>query len=391
VRTQVGIVGAGPAGLLLSHLLHLQGIASVVLDNRSREEIERTIRAGVLEQGTVDLLTRAGLGERLAREALFHRGVYLRFAGRTHHIDMQALTGGRVTIYPQHEVLKDLIRARIDAGGEVLFEAQALGLEGIDGSPVIAFAHDGRKRRLACDFIAGCDGSHGICGRALPEGSVTRYERAYRFAWLGILVEAPPSSDELVYAAHARGFALISTRAPTLQRMYLQCEPGDRIEDWPDERIWAELRARTAAEGWTLEEGRIAHKVVVGMRSSVAEPMQHGRLLLAGDAAHVVPPTGAKGLNLAVADVEILAHAFARHYRDGDPDALARYSAERLPAIWKGQRFSWWMTTLLHRSPGDTAFDERRRLAELDELVASPHLTIAFAQGYLGVRPLKYA
>lgn len=386
MRTQVGIVGAGPAGLLLSHLLHRQGIASVVLESRRREEIERTIRAGVLEQGTVDLLTRVGLGERLAREAFFHRGVYLRFAGRTHHIDMQALAGGRVTIYPQHEVLKDLIRAREDAGGEVIFEARVTSIEGIDGTPAIAYQQEGHERRLECDFVAGCDGSHGACSRAFPDGSAERFERTYPFAWFGILVEAPPSSDELIYAAHARGFALLSTRSPTLQRLYLQCDPGDRVEDWPDERIWSELRARTAADGWSLKEGKITHRLVVGMRSAVAEPMQHGRLFLAGDAAHVVPPTGAKGLNLAVADVEVLAEGFARHYLDRDGQALARYSAERLPRIWKGQRFSWWMTTLLHRGPADAAFDERRRLAELEELVASPHLSAAFAQNYVGVR-----
>jgi len=391
VRTQVGIVGAGPAGLLLSHLLHLQGIASVVIDARPRDEIERTIRAGVLEQGTVDLLTRVGLGERLAREAFFHRGVYLRFGGRTHHVDMQALAGGLVTIYPQHEVLKDLIRARLDAGGEMWFEARALALEDIDGSPVIVFAHGGREQRLECDFIAGCDGSHGLCAGAMPDGGATRYERSYPFAWFGILVEAPPSSDELVYASHARGFALLSTRSPTLQRMYLQCDPADRIDDWPDERIWTELRARTAADGWVLKDGRITHKIVVGMRSAVMEPMQQGRLFLAGDAAHVVPPTGAKGLNLAVADVEVLAQAFARHYRDRDGAALARYSADRLPHVWKGQRFSYWMTSLLHRAPGETPFDERRRRAELDELVSSPHLAAALATGYLGVRPLTYA
>ena len=387
MRTQVGIVGAGPAGLLLSHLLHRQGIASVVLESRRREEIERTIRAGVLEQGTVDLLTRVGLGERLAREAFFHRGVYLRFAGRTHHIDMQALAGGRVTIYPQHEVLKDLIRAREDAGGEVIFEARVTSIEGIDGTPAIAYQQEGHERRLECDFVAGCDGSHGACSRAFPDGSAERFERTYPFAWFGILVEAPPSSDELIYAAHARGFALLSTRSPTLQRLYLQCDPGDRVEDWPDERIWSELRARTAADGWSLKEGKITHRLVVGMRSAVAEPMQHGRLFLAGDAAHVVPPTGAKGLNLAVADVEVLAEGFARHYLDRDGQALARYSAERLPRIWKGQSFSWWMTTLLHRGPADAAFDERRRLAELEELVASPHLSAAFAQNYVGVRP----
>jgi len=385
VRTQVGIVGAGPAGLLLSHLLRLQGIDSIVIDHRSRAEIEATIRAAVLEQGTVDVLTQAGLGERLAREAFFHRGVYLRFAVGTYHIDMQALTGGkRVTIYPQHELLRDLVRARLDAGGEIHFDAQDVSIESLDAGPRIAFHHDGRDQDISCDFIAGCDGSHGICRTHMPHESTARYERIYPFAWLGIMVEAPPSADELVYASHPRGFALLSTRSAALQRMYLQCGPADRMEDWSDERIWTELRMRTAAAGWRLREGPITQKIIVGMRSYVSEPMQHGRLFLAGDAAHVVPPTGAKGLNLAVADVRVLARAFARHYA-GDDHGLESYSSTCLRRVWKSQRFSWWMTTLLHRGGGGDDFDERRRLAELEYLVSSPHACAALAENYVGL------
>jgi len=386
LKTQVGIVGAGPAGLMLSHLLHLQGIDSVVVDNRARAEIESTIRAGVLEQGTVDLLAEAGLGERLSREALFHRGIYLRFAGRTHHVDMEALTGGkRVTIYPQHEVLKDLTAARLAADGRIFLGVKETGLEGIDGGrPSIRFRSEGTEQRIECDFVAGCDGSHGVCRNAVPAGLLARHERVYPFGWFGVLVEAAPSSDELVYAAHPRGFALLSTRSPTLQRLYLQCDPHDRIEDWPDARVWEELHARTAADGWRLREGPIAHKLVFGMRSFVAEPMQHGRLFLAGDAAHVVPPTGAKGLNLAIADARVLALAFERFYRAGDEDPLARYSETCLPRVWNRQRFSWWMTTLLHRAPGDASFDDRRRLAELEYLVSSRHALAALAENYVG-------
>ena len=387
MRTQVGIVGAGPAGLLLAHLLHLRGIDSIVVDHRTREEIEGTIRAAVLEQGTVDLLAEAGLGERLAREAFFHRGIYLRFGGRSHHIDMQALSGGRlVTIYPQHEVLKDLIAARLSAGGVVHFGAADVFIEGIAGDrPVMRFRKDGREEAIACDFIAGCDGAHGASRAAIPQDHLTRHERVYPFGWFGILVEAPPSSDELVYAAHSRGFALLSTRTPRLQRMYLQCDPADRVENWPDDRVWEELRARTQEDGWSLREGPITQKIVVGMRSFVAEPMQYRRLFLAGDAAHVVPPTGAKGLNLAVADARVLAHAFARHFKHGDSGALDRYSAACLPRVWKSQRFSWWMTTLLHRSPGESSFDEKRRLAELDYVVSSRNAAAALAENYVGL------
>jgi p-hydroxybenzoate 3-monooxygenase len=387
-RVAVGIVGAGPAGLLLSHLLHLAGIESVVLENRSREDVEGTIRAGVLEQGTVDLLTESGVGARLHREAFFHRGVYLRFAGATHHIDMQELTGGkRVTVYAQHEVIKDLVAARLAAGGDIRFGVSDVALEGIETErPQLRFTAGGASRRIECDFIAGCDGSHGVSRHSLPGGTLQRYERIYPFGWFGILVEAPPSSDELIYASHDRGFALVSTRSPTLQRMYLQCDPNDAVANWSDDRVWSELRARLEThDGWKPIEGPITQKVIVGMRSLVHEPMCHGRLFLAGDAAHVVPPTGAKGLNLAAADVRVLARALEAYYRSKDESRLARYSGDCLRRVWKGQRFSWWLTTLLHRSDSDTAFDRRRQLAELDYITSSRAAMTSLAENYVGL------
>ena len=387
-RVAVGIIGAGPAGLLLSHLLHLAGIESVVLESRSRGEVEGTIRAGVLEQGTVDLLTEAGVGDRLHREAFFHRGVYLRFAGATHHIDMQSLTGGkRVTVYAQHEVIKDLVAARLGAGGDLRFGIADVALEGIGSErPALRFTEGGAARRIECDFIAGCDGSHGVSRHSLPAGTLQRFERIYPFGWFGVLVEAPPSSDELIYASHERGFALVSTRSPTLQRMYLQCDPDDDVANWPDDRIWSEFRARLEThDGWAPIEGPITQKVIVGMRSLVHEPMRHGRLFLAGDAAHVVPPTGAKGLNLAVADVRLLARAFESFYRSKDESRLVRYSDDCLRRVWKGQRFSWWLTTLLHRSESDTAFDRRRQLAELDYITSSRAAMTALAENYVGL------
>jgi p-hydroxybenzoate 3-monooxygenase len=385
--TRVGIVGAGPAGLLLSHLLHLAGIESVVVEARSREEVEGTIRAGVLEQATVDLLIESGVGERLQREASFHRGVYLRFEAGTHHIDMQELTGKRVTVYAQHEVIRDLVRARLDAGGEIVFEASGVTVADEAGAPAsIAFARGDEKYRIECDFIAGCDGSHGVTRHSIPAGVLTRHERIYPFGWFGILVEAPPSSDELIYATHERGFALVSTRSPRLQRMYFQCDPAEKAERWSDERIWEELRARLATrDGWEPKEGPITQKVVVGMRSVVLEPMRHGRIFLAGDAAHVVPPTGAKGLNLAAADVRVLAAALATFYRDGDPRALEGYSDTCLRRVWRAQRFSYWMTTLMHRAEGDSSFDVRRRLAELQDLTTSRAAATAFAENYVGL------
>jgi p-hydroxybenzoate 3-monooxygenase len=387
-RTQVGIVGAGPAGLLLAHLLHLRGIESVVLESRSREEVEGTVRAGVLEQGTVDLLRECGVGGRLDREAFFHRGVYLRFGGETRHVDMRALTGGRsVTVYAQQEVVKDLAAAREKYSGALHFGVEQVALHDLESAqPSISFRHGGASRRIACDFIAGCDGAHGIVRRSLPEGALVRYERIYPFGWFGILVEAPPSSDELIYATHERGFALVSTRSAALQRMYFQCAPAVDPASFDDARIWEELRSRLATrDGWRPVEGRIIHKVVVGMRSLVFEPMRLGRVFLAGDAAHVVPPTGAKGLNLAAADVRVLSRAIASHYADRDDSLLDRYSQACLRRVWKAQRFSWWLTTLMHRTESDTGFDRRRQLAELDYVTTSPHAAAAFAENYTGL------
>ena len=387
-RTQVGIIGAGPAGLLLAHLLGLARIESVVLESRSRAEVEGTVRAGVLEQGTVDLLRDTGVGERLDREAFFHRGVYLRFAGRTHHVDMQALTGGKcVTLYAQQEVVKDLIEARLRAGGEILFEVSDVAIDDAGSmQPSLSYTHEGRKRRVACDFVAGCDGTHGVSRHSLPEGALTRHERVYPFAWFGFLVEAPPSSDELIYARHDRGFALVSTRSRALQRMYFQCDPSADPQSWTDDRIWGEMRARLETDdGWEPVEGPITQKVVVPMRSLVFEPMQLGNLFLAGDAAHVVPPTGAKGLNLAAADVRVLSRALQRYYTARDRAALDAYSATCLERVWKAQRFSYWLTTLLHRSESDTSFDRHRQLAELDYLVHSRAAMTSFAENYVGL------
>ena len=387
-RIQVGIIGAGPAGLLLAHLLELAGIESIVLESRSREEVEGTVRAGVLEQGTVDLLRDTGVGARLDAEAFFHRGVYLRFAGRTHHVDMEALTGGkRVTLYAQQEVVKDLIQARLRADGPIVFEASDVAItDPLASAPRITFRHGAEERSISCDFIAGCDGTHGVSRHSLPEGTLARHERVYPFGWFGILVEAPPSSDELIYASHDRGFALVSTRSRTLQRMYFQCDPAENPESWSDDRIWAEMSARLeTVDGWKPVEGPITQKVVVAMRSLVFEPMQHGNLFLAGDAAHVVPPTGAKGLNLAAADVRVLARALQRFYDSGDRARLLAYSTTCLARVWKAQRFSYWMTTLLHRGPADTSFDRKRQLAELDYLVHSRAAMTSLAENYVGL------
>ncbi len=387
-RTQVGIVGAGPAGLLLSHLLHREGIASVVVESRSRGQVEETIRAGVLEQGTADLLDAAGVGERMGREGLRHDGILLRFDGTTRRIDFPGLTGGkRVTVYAQHEVLKDLIQARLAAGGPVVFEAADVALAGTGGdAPRIVFRARDAVEELQCDFVAGCDGTHGIVREAAPAGALHRYDRSYPFAWYGILVEAPASSDELLYALHERGFALASTRSPSVQRMYLQVDPADRVEDWSDDRTWSELRARLATrDGWEPKEGRIFHKAIFAMRSVVTEPMQFGHVFLAGDAAHVVPPTGAKGLNLAVADARLLALALAAFYRRGERSLLDRYSQLALRRVWKATRFSWWMTSMLHRFPGEDAFRHRIQVAELDYVTTSRAASTSLAENYVGL------
>lgn len=388
MKTQVGIIGAGPAGLMLAHLLRLAGIESVVLESRSRKDIEETIRAGVLEQGTVDLMAQTGVGERLRREGFFHEGIILRFDGRDERIDFPALTGGKkVTVYAQHEVIKDLVKARLDSAGALLFEVKDVSVYDLaTDQPKIRYRHGDQVTELACDFIAGCDGTQGISRRAIPHGVLTVFEKIYPFAWYGILCKAPPSSDELIYALHERGFALVSTRSPEIQRMYLQVDPGDKVENWSDERTWEEFRKRLATrDGWAPKEGPIFHKSVIGMRSFVVEPMQYGRLFLAGDAAHVVPPTGAKGLNLAVGDVKVLARAFEAHYKKKDDTLLGQYSEIALRRIWKAQRFSWWMTSMLHRFPGADTFQHRVQVAELDYVTGSRAASASLAENYVGL------
>jgi p-hydroxybenzoate 3-monooxygenase len=387
MRTQVGIVGSGPAGLLLSQLLHLQGIEAVILERRSRHYVEGRIRAGVLEQGTVDVLSEAGVGERMRCEGLVHEGIQLSVHGRLHRVDFKALVGGAVTVYGQTEVTKDLINARLAADGQIAFEAEDVTIHGFDGDqPRIRFRQDGRRRELACDFIAGCDGFHGVCRQSVPQAALTIHERVYPFAWLGMLVEAPPVSDELIYAYHERGFALFSMRSPARSRLYIQCTPDEDLDAWPDQRIWDELRARLGGEtADALPTGPSIEKSFAPMRSFVAEPMRFGRLFLAGDAAHIVPPTGAKGLNLAVADVRVLARGLAAFYASGRTDLLESYSATCLRRVWKAQRFSWWMTSMLHRFPGRNPYDDRIQLAELDYVTSSRAAQEALAENYVGL------
>ena len=387
MRTQVGIVGAGPAGLLLSHLLHLRGIESVVLEIRSRRYCETRIRAGVLEQNTADLLAESGVGERMKREGLVHHGIVLRFGGRDHRINLSELTGGRtIMVYGQHEVVKDLIAARVAAGGDILFEVEDVGVGDLEtATPRIRFRRGGVAQELHCDFIAGCDGFHGICRPSIPSGVLTASDHTYPFAWLGVLAQVAPASAELIYANHAHGFALLSMRSPRVSRLYLQCDPAEDINEWPDDRIWRELRCRFETEGgWTLKEGPVLQKGITPMRSFVVTPMQHGRLFLLGDAAHIVPATGAKGLNLAAADVRVLARAFEAFYTQGRTDLLAGYSDTCLRRVWKVQRFSWWMTSMLHRSP-EGEFFNRLHLAELDYVTSSRAAATALAENYVGL------
>ena len=387
MRTQVGMVGAGPAGRLLSQLLHLQRIETVVLERRSRAYVEGRIRAGVLEQGTVDLLDAAKVGERMHQVGLVHDGIELSFGGTRHRIDFRALTGKGVTVYGQTEVTRDLINARLAAGGQIVFEAQDVSVHGFDGDrPKIRFRKDGRARELKCDFIGGCDGFHGICRASVPQDALTVYERVYPFAWLGILAETPPVSDELIYCHHERGFALFSMRSPSLSRLYIQCAPDEHPDEWPDERIWDELRLRLGGDAAeALESGPSLEKGVTPMRSFVAQPMRFGRLCLAGDAAHIVPPTGAKGLNLAVADVHVLARALTEFYASGRIDLIEAYSDTCLSRVWKAQRFSWWMTSMLHRFPGRNPFDDQLQLAELDYVTNSIAAATALAENYVGL------
>jgi p-hydroxybenzoate 3-monooxygenase len=387
-RTQVGIVGAGPAGLLLSHLLHLEGIDSVVLESRSRTEIEATLRAGVLEQGTVDLLRECGVGERMQREGAVHHGIELRFDGRAHRIPLSELTGGRaITLYAQHEVIRDLVQARLSAGGALVFEVGGVSIHDFDSpKPYIRYSAAGAAHELACDFIVGCDGFHGVCRPSVPAVARTEYTRAYPFGWFGILVKAPPYAPELIYAHHARGFSLVSTRSHEVQRLYFQCDPSDAVANWPDERIWPELDARLAAEEkWDLYRGPIFQKGIIQMRSFVVEPMQFGTLFLAGDAAHIVPPTGAKGLNLAVADVQVLAEALTQFYTLGSRDGLEQYSSVALERVWAAEHFSWWMTSMLHRFDDNDPFQQRLQHAQLNQVAHSRALQTALAESYVGL------
>ena len=384
MRTQVGIVGAGPAGLLLAHLLGRDGIESVVVERRSREHLERRVRAGVLEQGTADLLDAAGVGERMRREGMVHHGIELRFGGDGHRIDFAALTGGHgITVYGQQEVVKDLLAAREAAGALPLFECEDVEPAGLDGDrPAVRFTHAGERHELQCEIVAGCDGSHGVCRPSLPEGALVAYEREYPFAWLGILAEVAPSTEELIYARHERGFALHSMRSPVLSRFYLQCERDADLGDWPDERIWDELRTRLALD---LASGPIVETGVTPMRSFVVEPMQSGRLFLAGDAAHIVPPTGAKGLNLAVADVRVLAAALRDHFAAGDDAGLRAYSDTCLRRVWRAEHFSWWMTSMLHRFPDGAGFEEKLQRSQLEYVVGSEAAATTLAENYVGL------
>jgi p-hydroxybenzoate 3-monooxygenase len=389
MRTQVGIIGAGPAGLMLAHLLQLEGVESIILEARSREYVEERVRAGVIEQWMRELLIDTGVGERMAREGLIHHGIELRFNGAGHRIDFADLTGGRgVTVYGQQEVVRDLIAARLAAGSEILFEVEAESVHDLTSdAPSIRYRKDGEAQELHCAVIAGCDGFHGICRPTIPTSVLTEFERVYPFAWLGILAKAPPAAEELIYANHDRGFALLSMRSPEISRLYVQCDPEEDLSRWPDERVWRELRQRlqTRGDNWHLTEGPVLQKGVTAMRSFVVEPMQYGRLFLAGDAAHIVPPTGAKGMNLAIADVRVLSRACADWLRYGRTELLESYSETCLRRVWKAQRFSWWMTSILHRFEGDNAFDRRRQLAELDYVTGSRAAATALAENYVGL------
>ncbi|MFJ5996067.1 4-hydroxybenzoate 3-monooxygenase [Streptomyces sp. NPDC092370] len=387
MRTTVGIIGAGPAGLLLARLLHNAGIDAVVLESRDRSYVERRQRAGILEQGTADVLRAAGAGERMDREGLRHDGIELRFDRRRHRVDFPALTGGRsVTVYAQTEVCKDLIALRLQEGGPLLFEAEALAVEdaGTD-TPRIRFRHEGREDVLECAYVVGCDGFWGVARKAIPTALTQVFERTYPFGWLGVLADVPPSHDELVYARHDRGFALLSMRSPAVSRLYLQVPDGTDAGTWSDEEIWDELERRfETADDWRLARGPITQKSVTPMRSYVHEPMRHGRLFLAGDAAHIVPPTGAKGLNLAVGDVVTFARALTHQQETGSPALLDAYSATCLRRVWQAERFSYDMTTLLHRMPGATPFEDRLQLARLERIATSRAAETDLAEAYTG-------
>ncbi len=385
LRTQVGIVGAGPAGLALALLLQREGIDSVVLESRSREYVEHRVRAGLLEQNTCDLLRDLGAGERLDREGLEHDGIYLRRQGQTQHIPITELTGRHVTIYAQQEVVKDLIGALLDRGAQLRFEVSEVAVRDLDDERArITFRAEGGEHELDCDFIAGCDGFHGICRPSIPDGVLTVHDYTYPFAWLGILAHAPPATDELIYAWHEHGFSLYSMRSPKVSRLYIQVPPDEDIERWPDDRIWEELQTRLATEGWRVNEGEIFEKGITPMRSFVCEPLRYGRLFLAGDAAHIVPPTGAKGLNLAVNDVRLLAAALRGWYANGSDAGLQAYSEVALRRVWRAQDFSNYMTQLLH-DLGTGPFDRMLQLARLEYLSLSTAAAKSLAENYAGL------
>jgi p-hydroxybenzoate 3-monooxygenase len=386
MRTQIAIIGAGPAGLMLAHLLHLRGIESIVLESRDRPYVESRVRAGLLEQGTVDLMTETGVGERMHAQGLLHHGIKLRFAGQTHRIDFLKTAGRAVMVYAQQEMVKDLIAARIGYGAPIYFEAEAHAIEGADTAhPKVRFRQEGKEHEIEADFVAGCDGFHGIARDSVALGKLTTYSHEYPFGWLGILAEAPPGSDELIYCNNERGFALLTMRSPTVSRLYLQVDPHDDIANWPDARIWDELHKRIAVPGDDpVNEGCIFQKGITPMRSFVTEPMRYGRLFLAGDAAHIVPPTGAKGLNLAVADVRVLALALEDFYKNGSEAGLDAYSTTCLKRVWRAQHFSWWMTTMLHRYDGDE-FDNKRQIGELESVVNSVAGQTYLAENYSGL------
>lgn len=386
-HTQVGIIGAGPAGLLLGRLLKVHGVDSVILEARTREYVEGRIRAGVLEQGTVDLLEEAGVAARLHREGLVHDGVELAVRGRRFRIDFRELTGGTVTVYGQTEVTKDLIAARLAGDGPIVWEASDVAIhDAATDRPRLTYVSGGAPHELACDFVAGCDGYHGVSRPSLPAGVIRTFEREYPFGWLGILAEVPPCSHELIYASHERGFALASMRSPTRSRYYIQCRLDENIDEWPDERIWDELKLRLGPQAAaTMTTGPSIEKSIAALRSFVSTPMQYGRLFIAGDAAHIVPPTGAKGLNLAASDVHYLCRALVAHYKDGNDDLLAAYSDTALARVWKAERFSWWMTNLLHRLHEEMSFEARMQRAELEYLAASRAAQTALAENYVGL------
>ncbi|MCL2583452.1 MAG: 4-hydroxybenzoate 3-monooxygenase [Streptosporangiales bacterium] len=393
-RTQVGIVGAGPAGLLLAHLLRLHGIESVVVENRTREYCEARQRAGLLEAGTVELLRAAGAGRRMDAEGLEHDGIYLQFEGERHHVNIRELTGGRwVTVYAQTEIVKDLIESRLAAGDPIEFGATDVSVTDVTSDrPLLSYTgEDGTRHEVACDVIAGCDGFHGISRPLIPD--IETYERTYPFAWLGVLADAAPSTDELIYSRHSDGFALYSMRSPEVSRLYLQVSPEERIEDWSDDRIWAELQKRFAVHGsdWRVAEGKITDKSVTPMRSFVAGPMQHGRLFLAGDAAHIVPPTGAKGLNLALSDVTVLANALSAALRDGEWALAEAYSDTCLRRVWRATHFSWWMTSMLHVNPAGDPFDDQLQLSQLRFVTSSEAQATALAENYSGFQPVRFS